>query len=297
MQPIPPNDATNPGPATGTPEPERPLPVETPPVYRPAEFWDDRLRHHFDLMGVGYSRLGKPFNVALYRQRLVVLGRTTRRFRIRPKGADVVELGPGTGFYVDYWRTCQIGSLLGLDIAAVAAERLAAQFPEYRFIAADITEHWPAADASADIVTAFDVLFHITDDDRFEAALREAGRVLRPGGILLVSDLFLHRTPFRAFHQVSRTLSQYEATLAAAGFDILGRMPIFVAMHPALDLPDGRRKRLATNWWSWLEQRLVDEPKRGFRLGRVLGWIDRGLTKVSWGGPSTELLVARRRTR
>ena len=40
----------------------------------------------------------------------------------------------------------------------------------------------------------------------------------------------------------------------------------------------------------------MDEPKRGYRLGRVLGWIDRSLTKVSWGGPSTELLVARRRT-
>lgn len=279
-----------------TPSTEEPLAPEAPPVYRPAEFWDSRLRHHFDLVGVGYSRLGKPFNVALYRQRLVVLERTIRRFRIRLEGADLVELGPGTGFYLDYWRTRGIGSLLGLDIAAVAAERLASQYPEYRFAAADISEPWPAPDASADIVTAFDVLFHITDDDRFGAAVREAGRVVRPGGLLLVSDLFLHHAPFRAFHQTSRTLGQYEVALAAAGFDVLGRMPIFVTMHPALDLPDGRRKRIAMGWWNRLEQRLTDKPMRGFRLGRVLGWIDRGLTRISRGGPSTELLVARRRT-
>jgi hypothetical protein len=94
---------------------------------------------------------------------------------------------------------------------------------------------------------------------------------------------------------VSRTLGQYEAALAGAGFDVLGRMPIFVTMHPALDLPDGRRKRIAAAWWSRLEGRLTDKPNRGFRLGRVLGWVDRGLTWVLRGGPSTELLVARRR--
>ncbi len=275
-------------------------PAETAPaeplVYRPAEFWDGRLRHHFDMIGVGYSRLGKPFNLALYRQRLVVLGRTLGRFKIRPAGADVVELGPGTGFYIDEWKRLGIGSLLGLDIAAVAAERLSVQYPEYRFAQADVTEPWPCPDSSADIVTAFDVLFHITDDAGFGAAIREAGRVVRPGGVLLVSDLFIHGQAFRGFHQVSRTLDDYRAALDAAGFDVLGRMPIFVTMHPALDLPPGRRSRLAAGWWGRVEQRLMDEPKRGYRLGRVLGWIDRGLTKVSRGGPSTELLVARRRS-
>ncbi len=272
-------------------------PAEAPaPVYRPAEFWESRLRHHFDMIGVGYSRLGWPFNLALYRQRLVVLGRTIRRYRIKVAGADIVELGPGTGFYIDYWKTLGVGSLLGLDITAVVTERLAAKYPEYQFAEADVTERWPAADASADLVTAFDVLFHITDDSRFEAAIREAGRVTRPGGLLLVSDWFLHGEPFRGFHQVSRTLDNYRQSLDQAGFDVLGRMPIFVTMHPALDLPPGRLTRFATDWWSRTEQRLMDQPKRGYRLGRVLGWIDRSLTKVSWGGPSTELLVARRRT-
>ncbi len=208
---------------------------------------------------------------------------------------DVVELGPGTGFYIEFWKARRIRSLLGLDIAAVAAERLARQYPEFRFAEADVTEPWPAADASADIVTAFDVLFHITDDDRFAAAISEAGRVTRPGGTLLISDLFLHSQPFRTFHQASRTLEQYRAALDRAGFEIRGRLPIFVTMHPALDLPAGPASRLAARWWDWLEERLSSEPRRGYRLGRVLGWVDRGLTKVGPGGPSTELLVARRR--
>jgi SAM-dependent methyltransferase len=283
-----------PTPQARPPDPVPPAPSE-PPTYRPGEFWDARLRHHFDLIGAGYSRLGKPFNLALYRQRLVVLGRCLRRFGLHPAGADVIELGPGTGFYVDEWRASGIGSLLGLDIAAVVAERLSAKYPEYRFVQADATEPWPARDASADIVTAFDVLFHITDDTRFEAALREAGRVTRPGGFFLISDLFVHGQPFRSFHQVSRTLAAYRSALDAAGFEVIGRMPVFVTMHPALDVPKGWPSRLATGYWERIESRLMADPKRGYRLGRVLGWIDRGITKVSWGGPSTELLVARRR--
>ena len=267
-----------------------------PPVYDPAGFWESRLRHHFDMIGVGYSRLGLPFNLALYRQRLVVIGRTIRRFRIKVAGADLIELGPGTGYFIDHWKHLGIGSLVGLDITAVVTERLTEKYPEYRFFEADASERWPLPDASADIVTAFDILFHITDDERFAAAIREAGRVTRPGGLLLVSDLFLHGQPFRGFHQASRTLAEYQACLAEAGFEVLGRMPIFVTMHPALDLPPGPLSRLANDWWSRTEQRLMDEPKRGYRLGRVLGWIDRIVTKVCWGGPSTELLIARRRT-
>jgi SAM-dependent methyltransferase len=268
---------------------------EAEATYQPAEFWDDRLRQHFDMAGVGYRRLGKPFNIALYRQRLIVLRRALARFHVEPAGADLVELGPGTGFYIDYWRTRGLRSLLGLDIAAVAAERLAAQYPEYAFAQADISQPWPAPDASADIVTAFDVLFHITDDELFVRALAEAGRVTRPGGLLLISDLFLHGQPFRTFHQASRTMEQYAEALDQAGFTVLGRMPIFFAMHPALDLPPGWRSRLAASWWTWLEERLSAEPRRGYRLGRVLGWVDRALTKVTRGGPSTELLVARHR--
>jgi SAM-dependent methyltransferase len=299
MQPLPPTTEIEIEPEPGAePQPSAepgPEPAAAPATYRPAEFWDDRLRQHFDMVGVGYRRLGKPFNLALYRQRLVVLRRALGQFHIEPAGADLVELGPGTGFYIDYWQTRGLRSLLGLDIAAVAAERLAAQYPNYAFAQADITQSWPAPDASADIVTAFDVLFHITDDERFGAAIAEAGRVTRPGGVLLISDLFIHGQPFRTFHQASRSLDQYVEALDQAGFAVLGRLPIFFTMHPALDLPPGRRSRLAARWWTWLEERLSAEPRRGYRLGRVLGWVDRALTKVTRGGPSTELLVARRR--
>ena len=264
-------------------------------AYDPEAFWESRLRGRFDIAAAGFRGLGKPFNEALYRQRDVVLRRAVRRYRLPIEGADVVELGPGTGFYVERWRRWKVASLVGLDITAVVPEHLSQTYPEYRFAQADVTEPWPVADASADLVTAFDVLFHIVDDGRFAAALSEAGRVLRPGGHLLVSDLFLHGEAFRGYHQVSRTLGDYDAALSAAGMEIVGRLPIFVTMHPALDLPDGWPRRLAERWWSALEAKLLAKPRLGRRIGSVLFWIDRALTKPLRGGPSTELLLARKR--
>src|ERR1019366_9318732 len=126
--------------------------------------------------------------------------RTIRRFRIKVPGADVVELGPGTGFFIDYWKKLGIHSLVGLDITSVVTERLAEKYPEYRFAEADVSEHWPVPDASADIVTAFDVLFHITDDARFNAAIHEARRVRRPAGGLPLSAPCLPRHPVRGLH-------------------------------------------------------------------------------------------------
>ncbi len=270
-------------------------PAEADVAYDPETFWETRLRGRFELAGVGFRGLGNAYNRALYRQRDVVLRRALRRFGIEPRGADIVELGPGTGFYVERWRDAGARSVVGLDITAVVPERLAERFPEYRFAQADVTRRWPVDDGSADLVTAFDVLFHIVDDAGFEAALGEAGRVLRPGGHLLVSDLFLHGPALRGHHQVSRSLADYERVLNAAGLDVLGRVPVFVTMHPAYDLPPGRRRDLALRWWAWLEATILANPRRGHRLGWGLGWVDRVLTKPFRGGPSTELLVARRR--
>jgi SAM-dependent methyltransferase len=263
--------------------------------YDSESFWEERLRGRFDIAAAGFRGLGRTYNEALYRQRAIVLKRAIRRHRLPVANADVVELGPGTGYYVERWRAMGVGTLVGLDITSVVPERLSAAFPEYRFEQADVSEPWPLATGSADLVTAFDVLFHVVDDTRFAAAITEAGRVLRPGGYFLVSDLFVHDEAFRGFHQVSHTFAEYTAALEGAGLEIVGRLPVFVTMHPALDVPAGWRRRVAERWWAMLEAKLVAKPHLGRRIGTVLFWIDRVLTLPLRGGPSTELLLARKR--
>ena len=67
-----------------------------------------------------------------------------------------------------------------------------------------------------DVVNAFDVLYHITDPERWERAVRNLARAVAPGGALVVTDLF-EAGHAEAAHNVMRPLSRYAELLAAEG--------------------------------------------------------------------------------
>src|SRR5204863_2307038 len=88
---------------------------------------------------------------------------------------------------------------------------------------------------SFDLVSAFDVLFHITDDDRFRKAIENISRVLKPGGYFLFSDNFVHSAARRSDHQVSRPLEEIARIVNGSGFRIIRRAPMFVLMNAPID--------------------------------------------------------------
>src|SRR5207247_1029846 len=82
-------------------------------------------------------------------------------------------------------------------------------------------ENLPFGDGSFDLVTALDVVEHLDDD---VAALREMGRVLRPGGRVLVT-VPAHRFLWGDQDEVNLHKRRYVAAeirdrLIAAGFDV-----------------------------------------------------------------------------
>jgi SAM-dependent methyltransferase len=83
--------------------------------------------------------------------------------------------------------------------------------------------HLPFADASFDLVSAFDVLYHrrVRDD---QAALKEIARVLKPHGYLVITDSaleFLRSAHDEVYHAARRyTTGEMRDKLLAAGFAV-----------------------------------------------------------------------------
>ena len=199
-------------------------------AYEPREFWQRRLSEHFDLRGTGETGLSLAYNRACYALRREVLERALRDAGADPAGRTVLDVGCGSGFFTAFYLE-RGARVTGLDIAPVAVERLAARHPQARFLLADVSE--AALAERFDLVNAFDVLYHITDDARWERAVRHLAAAVAPGGLLLATDTFAALDDLAA-HNQSRPLARYRALLEAAGLTCGPVYPTHVLLNRAL---------------------------------------------------------------
>ena len=198
----------------------------------------------------------------------------------------MLDIGSGTGFYVDRWL--RLGAdVTGVDLTEVAVERLTAAYPDARFVRADIgrplDSELQALESTMDVVSAFDVLFHITDDDAYARALANIRLLLRPGGVFLWSDNFLHGPTVRLRHQVSRSLVEITDVLSEAGLTIVDRVPMFVLMNQPTDV----RSRWPRVAWSALLSPAVVSDRLGGGLGALLYPFERRLVSRVRESPTT----------
>ena len=195
--------------------------------YRPKEFWEQRLAEQFDVRGTGEPGLSIAYNSACYALRAEVLTRALARSGVSLAGARVLDVGCGTGFWTEYYDARR-ARYTGVDIAQVSVDRLAARYPAQRFLRADVSDGVP--EGPYDVINVFDVLYHITDDARWEAALRELARALAPRGLLLVTDRFSEGGPM-AEHNVMRPLKRYLEVLSAQGLTREQLVPTHILLN------------------------------------------------------------------
>jgi SAM-dependent methyltransferase len=182
-------------------------------TYRPQEYWERTLSEQFDLRGTGEPGLPLAYNRACYQLRREVLDRALAAAGLDPRGKRVLDVGCGTGFWTAYY-TGRGADYTGLDIAPTSIAKLRESYPAARFILSDVSE--ADLDGQWDLVNVFDVLYHVTDDARWEAALARLARAVAPGGALLVTDLFSEPQGL-AEHNKMRPLKRYRAVLDASG--------------------------------------------------------------------------------
>ena len=241
-------------------------------TYRPRKFWDQRLAGQFDLRGTGQPGLSAEYNAACYELRRRVLERALAAERFEPAGRRVLDVGCGTGFFTAYYLA-RGARVTGVDIAPTSIERLRARHPEATFVLADVSEAEIAG--RFDLVNAFDVLYHITDDAKWERAVKTLVGAVEPGGLLLLTDTFPPPGSPRAEaeHNRMRPLERYSILLEPSGFSLARPLPTHVLLNRELGA------------WRWLN-----------RMPGLLRVADLALLRLGLGhGPAvSKLLVARR---
>lgn len=260
--------------------------------FDPEQYWEGRHRQNTGLAAVGFIGLGVGFNRWLYRVRRIVLRRALARAGVPIEGSTALDIGAGTGFYVRTWLELGASHVTGIDLSDVAVRSLRVEFPTAEFVRDDISEASEATRSRRyDMVSAFDVLFHIVDDERFVRAIGNIAHITRSGGHLLLSDFFLHGPTIRGRHQVSRSLSEIDDALQANGFETMLRVPVFFLMNNPID----SSSRVMHMWWGAVSGICRRSHRAGSILGAVLFPFELLLTAVVREGPSTELVVCRRR--
>jgi SAM-dependent methyltransferase len=207
------------------------------------------------------------------------------------RSIDVLDVGSGTGFYVDLWK--RLGArVTGADLTATSVQRLRASHPDCEFVQADVGAIKSGLPyRHFDVVSAFDVLFHIVDDDSYRRAFVNLSNRLTDGGLLLFTENFLSRSSLRSRHWVSRSLREIEAAIEVARMDVLSRRPVFVLMNEPVD----STSRLHRIWWRNLARAAGKSEIAGGLLGACLCGAEVELAKRLRRGPSTEMMVCRKR--
>ena len=164
------------------------------------------------------------------------------------RGAEVLDAGCGVG-YGSAFLSEAAERVVGVDRdePAIAYARARYGGPNVEFQVGDVAA-LDLPDTSFDAVCAFETIEHLDDAGAF---VGEVARVLRPGGVFLVSTPRADETttaPANPFHRVELSRADFESLLRRffGEVELYGQRRLQTARHRLLQRADvlGLRKRL-----------------------------------------------------
>ncbi|HEX4560869.1 MAG TPA: class I SAM-dependent methyltransferase [Gemmatimonadales bacterium] len=161
-----------------------------------------------------------------------------------PRGIDVVDVGTGPGRYLDaltlelQGRGVEVASVTGVDVSRPMLDALRSSVPNVRPVRA-LAEALPFPAGSCDVVMSFNAVHHFPSLPVF---LAEAGRVLRPAGVLVLYT----RTPDQ---NRATVWGQYFPGFAERETRLYTRDQLRAALVEAEAFRSARLR--SAGWWQW----------------------------------------------
>ena len=263
--------------------------------FDPNEYWQGRVGDDATVGVVGHRSLGVTYNEYIYRRRVDVLDELLDELEVDIPNKSLLDVGCGSGFYTEYWKHKGVRDYVGIDLSHDTIGRLLHEYPDYAFHQGDITATPDdGAVRTFDIVTVFDVFYHIVDDERLSAALNNIREQLDPAGIVLVYEQLTRDDYLLRKHVKFRGRDHYQRLLSDAGLKIAATRHLFNILVPPLtghrwlDIP-------IAGIYKVLGYPMIKIPVLGRVFGKLFYEVDRLLHFVGIKIPNNELFVLRRR--
>src|SRR5258708_30310111 len=207
-------------------------------VFDPLHYWEELLKAHPDIIGVGYGGRSSRFLELQYQSRMRQVELALHLYGLTDlTESSVLDVGAGTGIWLDFWHRHRAERVVGLDFTQTSVDLLKTQFPGDLIVQADLSiKPLPLpVTLRFDIISAFDVLLHIVDADGLRRAIANLADHCVSGGWLIISDAIVQGrgyVPTRTYtvHNRVRSLIEYREVLEAHGFIIDSIRPATVLL-------------------------------------------------------------------
>lgn len=169
-----------------------------------------------------------------------------------PAGATVLDLGCGFGEFIRHVRA---GRRIGIDLNTLGFDRLRGEGIECH--QAPIGEIGFLPGGSIDCVFSSNVLEHLPHKDAVDAVLREARRLLRPGGQIVLMGPNVRLIPGAYWdywdHHVAISDRSLAEALGLAGFTVVEQVAAFMPYTTKSRLPRAAWlvRLYLRNRWLW----------------------------------------------
>lgn len=199
------------------------------------DYWNQRLNSRFNIEGVGYLGLGEIYNQFLYQNRIDLLEGVMSKAFDRICDKKVLELGPGTGIFTEYFHNKGVFAYDAIDIVEKSVSELKSRFDQYNFKQGDICDS-NAYEGLYDLIFAADVLLHITDKAKYEKTIDNISQHLNEHGFCILLDpISVISAKSQSAHVVIRDRKYVEETLEKFGLDLIEMLPVAYFMNYPFD--------------------------------------------------------------
>ncbi len=269
-------------------------------------YWEERLQAHPDITGVGYLGYKSQFVELYYRSRMRQVESALRRYALTElAGCSVLDVGSGTGIWLNFWHRHGVNHITALDFAEPSVDILKTQFPDDQIVQADVrVTPLPLPDTMRfDIISAFEVFLHVLDRDAFHCAIANLANHCNTGGWLIISDPIVQGDgylpkPPQATYSTVRTLAEYRDVLAMNGFVIEAVQPATVLLCGPQEAPNRLTFRTFSMIWR-VTSRLGHSSKLTRLVGPIVMWADRLACHlfIYNNAPGSKIIFARKEER